>query len=231
MKIIKAILLTIVAISVLIGGVFVVWPKPDFTPDPPSELTIDSIPSPFLTTQPDSSPLPTNNSIDTEEQTTYLHQPTTNFKERVTKKPFGIYVTPDNSPVSPERFTGWHTGADAEYDDITEEVLVFSISDGIVRSARRTNDYGGIVVIEHTINDKSLLAIYGHLNPASLVPVNTSVTVGQEIGILGDGNTDETDGERKHLHFGLLNTTKLNVQGYVDSSTKLNNWLDPLTLF
>jgi hypothetical protein len=28
---------------------------------------------------------------------------------RVTKKPFGIFVTPQNSPVQPERFRGFHT--------------------------------------------------------------------------------------------------------------------------
>lgn len=232
MKIIKIITFTFVALPVLIIGIFYVWPKQDFVPDPPTDLTIDTPPSPFSTSLPDSSPLLLKDDpINPEEQTTLLHQPTVDFQTRVTKKPFGIYVTSKDSPISPERFTGWHTGADAEYEDITEEVLVFAISDGTVRSARRANGYGGIVVIEHTINDQSMLAIYGHLDPASLVQENTPVTAGQQIGVLGDGGTSETDRERKHLHLGILTTTKLDVRGYVDAQTELNNWLDPLTLF
>jgi len=34
--------------------------------------------------------------------------------ERVSKKPFGIFITPQNSPVQPEKFRGYHTGADFE---------------------------------------------------------------------------------------------------------------------
>src|SRR4030067_1140465 len=34
--------------------------------------------------------------------------------ERVTKKPFGIFITPQNSPIQPEKFSGFHTGADFE---------------------------------------------------------------------------------------------------------------------
>lgn len=45
--------------------------------------------------------------------------PIAEFEKRITKKPFGIYITPQNSPVQPERFTGYHTGVDVEYEDIT----------------------------------------------------------------------------------------------------------------
>jgi hypothetical protein len=34
--------------------------------------------------------------------------------ERVAKKPFGIFITPQSSPVQPEHFRGYHTGADFE---------------------------------------------------------------------------------------------------------------------
>src|SRR3989338_10346295 len=40
--------------------------------------------------------------------------PLDNSSERVTKKPFGKYITPADSPVQPERFSGYHTGADFE---------------------------------------------------------------------------------------------------------------------
>jgi hypothetical protein len=36
-------------------------------------------------------------------------------KAGLQKKPFGIYITPENSPVQPENFTGYHTGIDVEY--------------------------------------------------------------------------------------------------------------------
>ncbi|NTU99252.1 hypothetical protein HGA64_04600 [Candidatus Falkowbacteria bacterium] len=40
--------------------------------------------------------------------------PISDALSRVTKKPFGIKVSPKNSSVSPERFTGYHTGVDFE---------------------------------------------------------------------------------------------------------------------
>lgn len=43
-----------------------------------------------------------------------LAWPINSALERVTKKSFGIYVTPQSSPVSPEKFTGYHTGVDFE---------------------------------------------------------------------------------------------------------------------
>src|SRR5579863_6635904 len=43
-----------------------------------------------------------------------LTEPISGGLSRVTKKPFGIYVTPQNSPVQPEKFTGFHTGIDFE---------------------------------------------------------------------------------------------------------------------
>ncbi|KKQ38871.1 MAG: Exopolysaccharide biosynthesis protein, sugar transferase domain protein [Candidatus Moranbacteria bacterium GW2011_GWC2_37_73] len=40
--------------------------------------------------------------------------PLDNALSRITKKPFGIYVNPKNSPVNPERFTGYHSAVDLE---------------------------------------------------------------------------------------------------------------------
>ncbi|MCL5774898.1 MAG: hypothetical protein M1333_01655, partial [Patescibacteria group bacterium] len=45
---------------------------------------------------------------------TLLFPPLDKALERVTKKPFGIKISPQNSPVSPERFSGFHTGVDFE---------------------------------------------------------------------------------------------------------------------
>ena len=43
-----------------------------------------------------------------------LAPPIESALKRVTKKPFGIYVTPQSSPVKPEKFKGYHTGVDFE---------------------------------------------------------------------------------------------------------------------
>lgn len=43
-----------------------------------------------------------------------LNIPLTDAAARITKKPFGIFITPQNSPVQPERFSGFHTGTDFE---------------------------------------------------------------------------------------------------------------------
>jgi len=38
-----------------------------------------------------------------------------------------IYITPQTSPVQPERFTGYHTGVDVEYNDIKSEQADFTL--------------------------------------------------------------------------------------------------------
>src|SRR5579859_5107314 len=43
-----------------------------------------------------------------------IYPPISDARSRITKKPFGIYITPQNSPVQPERFHGYHTGTDFE---------------------------------------------------------------------------------------------------------------------
>lgn len=157
--------------------------------------------------------------------------PIAEFHQRITKKPFGIFITPENSPVQPERFSGYHTGVDVEYDDVSGEVTVQAIADGTVLSAQRASGYGGVVAIQHKINGQTTIAIYGHLDPASLVKANATVKAGQQLGILGEGDSPETDGERKHLHFALIPGTALDRRGYVANEEELKRWRDPLTLF
>jgi len=102
-------------------------------------------------------------------------EPVDNFRTRVTKKPFGLYVTPDTSPVSPERFSGYHSGADAEFSDTESEVEVRAIANGTVKLANTVSGYGGVVVIEHVIKETTYQVIYGHLDP------NDLPTVGEEM--------------------------------------------------
>lgn len=197
------------AAVVLIGGLaaWLFWPASSIAPTTPT----------VSITPPASQPA--------------LIEPVADFKARITKKPFGLYVEPNNSPVQPERFTGYHTGVDIEYDDVDDPVPIYVIADGQIIHAGTASGYGGVVAIHHKLDDQPVVAIYGHLDPAALPPAGTSVTAGETIGQLGEGFTPATDGERQHLHFGLYKGSMLNLRGYVANQTELSAWLDPLTIF
>lgn len=156
--------------------------------------------------------------------------PIADMRNRITKKSYGTYVTLENSPVQPERFTGYHTGVDVEYEDIKNDVEVRAIAPGTVVNSAIVSGYGGMLAIRHMIEGIDYLTIYGHLDPDSLVRSGTTVIQNQKIGILGDGGTGETDGERKHLHFGLYTGSDTNIKGYVSSREELKNWTDPLSI-
>jgi len=156
--------------------------------------------------------------------------PDPNFTNRITKKPFGIRVTPDKSPVQPEKFTGYHTAVDIEYGESTEEISIFAITDGEIILARTAQGYGGVMIIRHAINGKFYNIVYGHLDPKSFTQKKT-VSSGEKIGILGEGFTDETDFERKHLHFGIIDGTRIDLLGYVQNEKELSGWIDPLTFY
>lgn len=160
-----------------------------------------------------------------------LVEPVDELVERITKKPFGLYVSPENSPVDPEVFTGYHTAIDVEYADVAADVPVRAAADGEVLVARTAQGYGGVVAIQHTIASQPVIGIYGHLDPGQLPAIGSTVSAGQSIGILGDGYTEETDNERKHLHFGLVRGSTVNLLGYVQSSPELADWHDPIKFF
>ncbi len=170
----------------------------------------------------------------TPEPAATLAYPIADFPARVTLKPFAIYITPATSPVQPERFTGYHCGADAETttEETDTEIPVVAIADGTVVLARSATGYGGVLVLQVTIEDETYTALYGHLNIDSFtVQVGDTVTVGQELALLGAPYSTETDGERKHLHFGLHPGTAIDIHGYVQSEAELENWIDPVAFF
>jgi len=156
-----------------------------------------------------------------------LRFPVVGFTDRISKKPFGIFIDEATSPVQPERFSGYHTGADIEFTDVTDVVPVYAIADGTIVASQTVNGYGGVIILNFTHNDQKLAALYGHLQPSSLAPKGP-VKAGDQIGQLGEGFTKETDGERKHLHFAILNSQRLDFRGYVSSESELSDWLNPL---
>jgi len=151
--------------------------------------------------------------------------------ERVTKKPFGIKVSPGNSPVSPERFSGYHTGVDFEILPGEEniDVPIFAICTGSLLVKKQANGYGGMMVQQCTIGNQDVTVVYGHLKLASIeAAVGQKISAGEKIGILGKGYSSETDGERKHLHLGIHKGTAINTRGYISNPGELVNWIDVL---
>ena len=148
--------------------------------------------------------------------------PIAQFTERITKKPFGIFITPKNSPAQPERFTGYHTGVDVEYEDLAGDVPVYATCDGEIVLHRRVSGYGGTVVLKCIDN----YILYGHLKVDSIIK-KTTVSKGELIAILGRSKTKETDFERKHLHYGIHKNT-LDLRGYVQIQSELKDWIDPI---
>lgn len=161
-----------------------------------------------------------------------LVEPVVGFRQAITKKPFGIFITPETSPVENDKFFGYHTGVDSEFTDSQEEIPVRAIADGIIIVSTWTKGYGGVVVIKHTVEDVPLFALYGHLDKTSFLPLGTThVKAGDQIGVLGDDHSEETDGVRKHLHFSIYAGEKMDYRGYVPMEQDLSNWLNPLDLY
>lgn len=156
--------------------------------------------------------------------------PLNRAKERVTKKMFGTYITPQNSPVQPERFTGFHTGVDFEIfpEEADKDVVIKAVCNGKLIQKKSASGYGGVVVQSCNLNGQPITVVYGHLKLASInQAVDTNITVGEEIGILGKAYSLETDGERKHLHLAFHKENQINLLGYVPLNLELSEWLDP----
>lgn len=127
---------------------------------------------------------------------------------------------------------GYHVGDDIEFTDTEADVPVFAIADGIVRRSDWVKGYGGVMVIAHTIEGKTISAIYGHIdNSQTFVNVDDGVSKGQHIAYLGEGGTAETDGERKHLHFAVYKGEDSRIQGYESSADAFDQWINPRDFF
>jgi len=155
-------------------------------------------------------------------------------KDRVTKKPFGIYITRENSPIKPERFSGYHTGADFEIfaNEINIDVPVKSVCTGKVVKKENISGYGGVLIAGCKLNNETVTVVYGHLKLESISKnVGDDLTAGEVIGNLGKNKSVETDGERKHLHLGIHKGLNINYSGYVFSKDNLGGWIDPCEYF
>jgi murein DD-endopeptidase MepM/ murein hydrolase activator NlpD len=151
----------------------------------------------------------------------------------VTKKPFGIYITPQTSPVQPERFRGYHTGTDFEIfpEELNADVPVHAVCKGAIALKKNASGYGGVLVQNCNLENQPVTVIYGHLKLTSISKnAGDNLNAGETIGILGKAYSSETDGERKHLHLGIHKGTTVNILGYVQSQSELSGWIDACTL-
>lgn len=154
--------------------------------------------------------------------------------KRVTKKPFGIFITPQDSPVQPEKFRGYHTGADYEIfpEEENIEVPVRAICDGELRIKQFISGYGGVVIEDCQIEGEDVTVLYGHLTLTSIGrKVGEAMLKDEVIGNLGDPSKGETDGERKHLHLAIHKGAAVDYRGYVGSQNELSDWIDPCLYF
>lgn len=154
--------------------------------------------------------------------------------KRVTKKPFGIFITPKDSPIQPEKFRGYHTGTDFEIlpEESKADVSVRAVCLGTIAVKRFATGYGGAVVQRCELGGKPVTVVYGHLALASVAAaIGESVERGDVIGVLGASGSADTDGERKHLHLGIHQGTVIDIRGYVAGKQALAAWLDPCEFF
>src|SRR3989344_7022766 len=116
--------LGIIALLIFAGGITGFWEADKNLSSFFSRENNMNVPSANIygATEETASPLPIAASIQESlvESDKKIIEPIAEFSQRITKKPFGIYITPETSPVHPDKFDGFHTGVDIEYEDIAE---------------------------------------------------------------------------------------------------------------
>ena len=151
--------------------------------------------------------------------------------QRVTRKPFGIRIEKETSPVQPERFAGYHTGTDFELleGEQPHEVTVRAACNGSVVFRDWVSGYGGVLVQRCSLAGEPVTVLYGHLSLTSIaVNVSDALRAGDRLGVLGEGYSEETDGERPHLHFAVHRGEAVELKGYVQRPEELPDWQDPM---
>ncbi len=169
--------------------------------------------------------------VDKEEQAIpdEIVAPISRAKERVTKKPFGIFIDPKTSPVQPEQFKGYHSGTDFETfsEEQGSDVIISAICTGKLATKRIVTGFGGLVTQYCTIDSLSVTIIYGHVRLSSVTTkVGEELKAGDKLGVLGTGFSAETSNERKHLHLGIAKGQGSDIRGYVQQQSLLTDFLD-----
>jgi murein DD-endopeptidase MepM/ murein hydrolase activator NlpD len=219
---------------VVTGGAFVLWffffllptKKEIILPTNNTPATLSAVPKNTPET-------PSKKEEDAAEDKSPWQAPIDQAALRVTKKPFGIFITPKNSLVSPERFSGYHTGTDFEFLENEVEPPEFrAVCSGVVTQKRVANGYGGVLVTRCSVAEKTYSVVYGHVALGSIdKKAGDTVGAGEALGRLGKAYSSETDGERGHLHLGVYTKSEASILGYVPSKEALGAWVDACSLF
>lgn len=150
-------------------------------------------------------------------------------EKRIIKKPFGIKISPENSPISPERFSGYHTGIDYEIFENEQniDVEIFAICSGKLLRKERISGYGGVVIQECELEGQPVTVLYGHIQLNSVEQeLGEHIFLGDSLALLGEAFSKDTDNERKHLHLGIHKGVIIDIRGYVQNESELENWID-----
>ena len=109
----------------------------------------------------------------------------------VRTSPFGWRT----DPITGER--AFHSGSDFAAADGTP---IYAVADGLVMHAEYTGSYGGLVIIEHTVQGDRVASYYAHMWETGIhVTEGQTVTAGQHIGDVG--SSGKSTGP--HLHFEI----------------------------
>ncbi|OGL95962.1 hypothetical protein A2348_01625 [Candidatus Uhrbacteria bacterium RIFOXYB12_FULL_58_10] len=134
-----------------------------------------------------------------------------------------------------DRFVGYHTGEDAEVppdDDPLPPIPVLAVADGTVAYLSHVSGFGGVVILQHEFDGESIQTLYGHLDlDSTTLRTGDVVAKGQVMAILGEDKSEDTDGERRHLHFAVYRGAEVRLQGYVSSPVELDAWINPQDFF
>ena len=166
----------------------------------------------------------------------YYPEPIKNTALRPVLLGFGRYVTPDSvsNPINPpERFTGYHVGADFEVtnDELTTDVRVYAICAGDVAYSGFAEGYGGLLIQRCEFNGSPITVLYGHLSLKDLPAKASFLQAGKQIGKLAPARSTDSDGNRKHLHLGIRRGKEIDFRGYVQTSGDIVSYIDPLNAF
>lgn len=228
----KYLLAILVLAVIVVAGVVYYWEDIRKNP-PPAQPTILA-PQTAENSEPATSsaetPIETTDKSSTSVNEEVYPPPIRDAEGRITKKPFGIKISPATSPVQPEKFSGYHTGTDfeAREGEFDQEVVVHPICVGEVKEVKRVSGYGGVVIQVCEINNESVSVIYGHISLSkSPISPGARLTLMDPIAILADDKSSESDGERKHLHLGIYKGGQVDLRGYVSTEAELEKWINP----
>jgi murein DD-endopeptidase MepM/ murein hydrolase activator NlpD len=84
---------------------------------------------------------------------------------------------------------------------------VYACSDAIVHSFQYNDhfgDYGGTIILKHSIGGSEYYILYGHLSLSSLVGLEEGLPIAKGTAFAKFGNEDENGGWPPHLHFQVI---------------------------